>query len=201
MYTISVEGNIGSGKTTFLNYFKTNSSIKNVEYFPEPVYKWINLNKTGINLLEDFYKSNRSFNLQIYIAITLDKIQKKKVNGIKITERTLESGRRVFAKNSLNEGKLSILEYNIIKSLYDHFMWEKPNEIIYLRSDPKICFENMKNRNRDEETTVKLDYLINLHNLYESWITYVKENTGIKVTILNSMNMIEYSDFVHSIKL
>lgn len=43
---VAVEGNIGSGKSTFLNYC---SSRNNVEVVPEPVKKWRNFN--GVNLL------------------------------------------------------------------------------------------------------------------------------------------------------
>lgn len=45
-YTVIVEGNIGSGKTTFLNYFK---QFEDVNVLAEPVNKWRNCN--GHNLL------------------------------------------------------------------------------------------------------------------------------------------------------
>ena len=40
-YTVIVEGNIGSGKTTFLQPFMKHKNL--VEVCPEPVEKWQNL--------------------------------------------------------------------------------------------------------------------------------------------------------------
>ena len=45
-FTVIVEGNIGSGKTTFLNHF---AKFKDVEVLQEPVNKWRNVQ--GHNLL------------------------------------------------------------------------------------------------------------------------------------------------------
>jgi len=39
-FTIVVEGNIGSGKSTFLNQF---SSLANVDVLAEPISKWCNV--------------------------------------------------------------------------------------------------------------------------------------------------------------
>jgi len=62
-YTVLVEGNIGSGKTSFLNYF---SQFKDVETLAEPVDKWRNFK--GFNLLvsclsDFFYCSPSCFRL------------------------------------------------------------------------------------------------------------------------------------------
>lgn len=45
-FTVVVEGNIGSGKTTFLNHF---NKFTDVEVLQEPVDKWRNVQ--GHNLL------------------------------------------------------------------------------------------------------------------------------------------------------
>lgn len=45
-FTVFIEGNIGSGKTTFLNHFK---KFDNVCLLTEPVEKWRNCG--GVNLL------------------------------------------------------------------------------------------------------------------------------------------------------
>lgn len=47
-FTISVEGNIGVGKSTFLNYF--NNNVNNI-VIPEPIEKWKNVGGC-FNLLE-----------------------------------------------------------------------------------------------------------------------------------------------------
>ena len=51
-FTVVVEGNIGSGKTTFLQHF--NKFSEEVEILAEPVDKWRNAN--GHNLLQMMYE-------------------------------------------------------------------------------------------------------------------------------------------------
>ena len=48
-----VEGNIGSGKTSFLSQF---SGLAGVETLAEPVERWWDLNGTGDNLLQLMYE-------------------------------------------------------------------------------------------------------------------------------------------------
>lgn len=50
-FTVFIEGNIGSGKTTFLNHFKKHDGVC---LQTEPVDKWRNLG--GVNLLVNCLK-------------------------------------------------------------------------------------------------------------------------------------------------
>lgn len=50
-FTVFIEGNIGAGKTTFLNHFK---KYEDVCLYTEPVEKWRNVQ--GHNLLVGTYK-------------------------------------------------------------------------------------------------------------------------------------------------
>ena len=49
---------------------------------------------------------------------------------------------------------------------YTTFGW-KPDIIFYLQSPPEICFERLKNRNRNCESNISLEYLIKIHENYE----------------------------------
>ena len=40
VFILSVEGNIGSGKSTILNYLKENNQNSNIIFLKEPVDKW-----------------------------------------------------------------------------------------------------------------------------------------------------------------
>ena len=87
-YTIVVEGNIGSGKTTFLQSFKKHEGL--VHVYPEPVDKWRNLQ--GHNLLEKMYQDPKrnSLLLQTYIQLTMAQEHIKPCPApIKIMERSL----------------------------------------------------------------------------------------------------------------
>lgn len=59
-YTVFIEGNIGSGKTTFLNYFK---KFDEVCLQAEPVEKWRDV--AGVNLLVSFLKTLQRMHEQL----------------------------------------------------------------------------------------------------------------------------------------
>lgn len=46
------------------------------------------------------------------------------------------------------------------------FGW-KPDIIFYLQCSPEICYERLKNRNRDCESNISLEYLTKIHENYE----------------------------------
>lgn len=56
--TVLIEGNIASGKTHLLEYFK---KFEGFEIVPEPIEKWINC--SGFNLLVSIIKKNKHFYL------------------------------------------------------------------------------------------------------------------------------------------
>ena len=53
-FTVLVEGNIGSGKSTYLKHFYSHRA--DVDIITEPVNKWTDLNATGHNLLQMMYE-------------------------------------------------------------------------------------------------------------------------------------------------
>ena len=119
MSEIYIEGNIGTGKTTFLHFLK--------EIFPndtvvfEPVDQWTSLKDTdGENILEKFYKDqNRwSFTFQMNSFISrLQTIQGEKKESVKFIERSVFTDKICFAKNCYDNKKMTKLEYDI----YDHW--------------------------------------------------------------------------------
>ena len=67
---ISIEGNIGSGKSTVINtlkqYYKEN---KNVYFLEEPVNEWENIkNSSNKNIIELFYKNQEKYSINTYHA-------------------------------------------------------------------------------------------------------------------------------------
>jgi len=103
---ISIEGNIGSGKSTILNslkeYFKSNQKIV---FLQEPVAEWNEIrDKNNITILSKFYENQKkysfAFQMMAYISrlsLLKDTIAKYP-DSIIITERCLNTDRHVFAK-------------------------------------------------------------------------------------------------------
>ena len=98
----TVDGNIGSGKSTFCKLFA--EKYNNVDICLEPVNNWINLkdDSSNKNILQNFYDDPQrwSYTFQNYAAITrVNNLTKLTIKDIKITERSIYTDRNVFAKS------------------------------------------------------------------------------------------------------
>lgn len=168
---ILVEGNIGSGKTTLLDYLNNQT---NYHIEPEPLEKWRDVN--GNNLLRLWYndKATWSFSFQMYVLLTmLENHNINSTNDIKIMERSIYSAKYCFIEALKNSNTLHMVEFNILEQWYDYILKEhepKVELIIYVRTSPGVCFERMKARSRNEETSVDFKYIEQLHKLHEQWL-------------------------------
>jgi deoxyadenosine/deoxycytidine kinase len=210
---ISIEGNIGSGKSTILNYlkehFKTNEKII---FLQEPVSEWDKIrDKNNVTILSKFYENQKkysfAFQMMAYISrlsLLKDTIEKNP-DSIIITERCLNTDRHVFAKMLYDAGNLEDIEYQIYLQWFDHFSnIIKIQKIIYLKTNPITCNNRINKRNRDGESNISIDYLENCHKYHESMINNFKDtsivinsdiDTDIYSSIINTwINTIE--DFI-----
>lgn len=170
-----VEGNIGAGKSTFLRILQ---SYLNVQMVFEPHEKWQNVGG-GENLLEKFYidAPRWAYSFQTYAFVTrvMAQEQHAAVNQypVQVLERSVYSDRYCFAKNCFEMGTMSSLEWKLYQEwfgwLVDNYT-TKPDGFIYLRTDPKVCYERLLKRSRHEEAAVPLEYLQKLHDKHEDWL-------------------------------
>ena len=159
MTIYTIDGNIGCGKTSVLNYLH---KYKNIQIDLEPVDKW----KT---FLDNIYLSKTGyFNFQIKVWLDRAWIQEKDNKSIILMERSPFFIRNTFNKNDYNNNNINEDEYNVINEMYNKTdnIW-KSNLYIYLRSSPKKCLERIQYRGRNNEMDISLDYIINIHNLHE----------------------------------
>ena len=62
---VSIEGNIGSGKSTFINklekYIQENNKEKNIFFLSEPVDEWLNIkDENDEHILSKFYNNQEN---------------------------------------------------------------------------------------------------------------------------------------------
>lgn len=176
-----LEGNIGAGKSTFLALLK--KYIKDSQIMFEPTDKWQSVGADG-NLLDLFYKDTKrwAYTFQSYVFISRIQSQLEHMKQTEklnfFMERSVYCDRYCFAKNCFESGLMTALEWQIYK---EWFSWlvsghlQKPVGFIYLKTDPGICFERLKKRNRSEESGVPLEYLQELHNRHEDWLVHQKD--------------------------
>jgi deoxyadenosine/deoxycytidine kinase len=176
---ISIEGNIGSGKSTFVHIFKEFcKDISNIVFLQEPVDKWLALKDTdGENILEKFYKDQKrwSYSFQMNAFITRSKeIMANDVNtNIIIMERSVLTDRNVFATLLYESGNISEMEWKLYNEWYHWLTKEftiRPQLYIYLKADYNISYERMKKRSRVEEDIVPLEYIKKVSEKHDSWL-------------------------------
>ena len=182
MRILSVEGNVGSGKSTFLEelkkYYETN---ENVIILPEPVDVWDSIkDENGTTMLEKFYADQEkyAFSFQMMAYISRLAIIRKIVRSVKdrqnlvlISERCLHTDKNVFAKMLYDQGKILSVDFQIYLKWFDEFADDFPIEqCIYIKTSPDICHERVKRRARLGEDIIPLDYLVRCDLYHEEYI-------------------------------
>lgn len=179
---ISIEGNIGSGKSTLVKNIQTlfkNRKISEdkVLFLQEPVDVWNTIQDNDGTILEHFYKNQEkygfSFQMMAYISrlSILKNAIKKYPNTTIITERSLYTDRYVFAKMLYDNKKIDDICYQIYLKWFDDFIDELPkHEFIYMKTHPEKCLERIKKRNRAGEN-IELSYLIDCDVYHDKMLT------------------------------
>ena len=184
-YIFSIEGNIGSGKSTLVKELKKsvpNILDKKVVYVQEPVNEWSKIkDKKGETILEKFYADQHkyafSFQMMAYISrlALLRNIVRENPDAIIITERSVFTDREVFAKMLYDEGKIEDVDYQIYLKWFDEFIEEIPiTGLIYVTTTPEKSKQRVDLRARMGES-IPLSYLQRCHNYHESWIKNIKK--------------------------
>lgn len=186
---ISIEGNIGSGKSTFVKalqtYFnKTDEINKKIYFLQEPVNIWETIkNNDGENIIECFYKNQDkyafSFQMMAYIS-RLSLLRKAVREGYDyiFTERCVNTDRNVFAKMLYDSGKIEKINFEIYTKWFDEFIEEFNNfHYIYIKTDPEKALERINKRARPGET-IPLEYLKECDKYHNNWLETI-ESTNI----------------------
>lgn len=199
---ISIEGNIGAGKTTFINIIK--NYFNNVKIIEEPVEMWKNItDKNNKNILQKFYDDeNRwAYTFQNLASISriikiLDNI-KDSDSDLIFLDRSLDTDANVFEKMLYESGKITEIEHKIYliwyNFVYNYLQFNTDNIIIYLRCEPHKALERIKKRNREEEKTISIEYLTELHKYHEEWlINDTQKNVIVVDSNVDFLDDVEY---------
>lgn len=201
----TIEGNIGSGKSTIIEKLKNKlNNFNEFIFLPEPVDEWNKIkDNSGVTILEKFYndKKRYSFSFQMMAYITR-LIQLRKAidsapdNAIIITERCLLTDRYIFAQMLYDTGFIEEIDFRIYLSWFDEFNTFYYGGVIYIQVSPDICLERIKKRNRKGEESIPLEYLQSCHDYHEKWLNNMKL---IKVHTFNGNNEINLEDIYKTV--
>ena len=163
---IAIAGNIGSGKTTLTRllseHYKWDAHYEDVEQNP---------------YLNDFYDDMQrwAFNLQVYyLNSRFTQIQEIKESSKNvIQDRTIYEDAFIFAPNLHSMGLMTSRDFENYFSLFNllESFIAPPDLLIYLRASVPKLVNQIQERGRNYEESIRLDYLKRLNERYEAWIS------------------------------
>ena len=192
---VSIEGNIGSGKTTIIDnlekYYNLqleNDDKESIIFLREPVDIWKTISdKNGETILEKFYNNTQKFSFAFQVmaystrtAKLADTIKNNPNCKIIICERSLEADNNVFAKMLKDSNNMEEVEYQI----YEHFYNTRKQDmnldaVIYIDASPNVCLQRVKKRNRDGEDGISYEYLKTCKDYHDNWLLNNKTNVEV----------------------
>ena len=108
----------------------------------------------------------------MYVMLTRFKELRKVLWPKTIVERSLYTDKEIFTKALTEDNNLSKIENKIIDEWVDELNQSITiHGLIYLKIAPKTCYERIRQRSRTSENNITIDYLTNLHNKHESYIS------------------------------
>ena len=166
---IAVAGNIGSGKTTLTGMLAKH-------YGWEAMYESVENNPYLASYYEDMQRW--SFNLQVYFLNSRFRqvVDIRKRSKTVIQDRTIYEDAYIFAPNLHDMQLMATRDFENYASLFElmsQFL-QAPDLLIYLHADTSTLVSQIQKRGREYEKTIRLDYLQNLNERYEEWISNYK---------------------------
>lgn len=174
---ITIEGNIGAGKTTLAHLLskKLNARLVLEEFDDNPFLpKFYENPKQYAFPLELFFMAERFKQLKDMLR-TKDMFQSVTVSDYLFTKCLL------FAKVNLPDD-----EFRLYQKLFDimHQQIIFPDIVIYLHASVQKLQKNIKKRNRVYEQSIPDEYLFNIQETYTS---YIKQH-NIKTIFIDASN-------------
>jgi deoxyadenosine/deoxycytidine kinase len=161
---VVIAGNIGCGKTTLTKKLSERLGWK-------PHFESVSDNP----YLSDFYKDmdRWAFPLQVYFLNHRFNTHKFiETSGAScVQDRSIYEDANIFARALSDQGTLDNRDYENYRTLYESMTkyLNPPTLMIFLkRSVPKLL-ERIKQRGRDYEQSIPVDYLTRLNQYYDDW--------------------------------
>lgn len=185
---LAICGNIGSGKTSLAQmlakHYKWQAELESVDDNP---------------YLADFYNDMKrwAFHLQIYFLNSrFNQIKRIRESHIStVQDRTIYEDAYIFASNLHSSGFMNDRDYASYLTLFESMIQHisAPDLLIYLKADIPKLVSQIEKRGRPYESAIRIDYLKNLNNHYEEWISNYDHG---KLMVIDVNNM----DFVRNVE-
>jgi deoxyadenosine/deoxycytidine kinase len=175
---VTIDGGIGSGKSTSVDQLKTAfAGMSNVFFIQEPVDMWNRVvSENGETILANFYRDPKEhafkFQMMAYISrlsILLNAVRNPEIDII-VTERCVETDRNVFEKMLYHQGQIDLIGHTIYNMWFDEFNRDVcATGIIYIRASAETCIARITHRAREGEV-ISAEYISECNAYHENWI-------------------------------
>jgi deoxyadenosine/deoxycytidine kinase len=198
---VSIDGNIGSGKTTgkaklreYIMSLKRKNEDNSILFVDEPTSDWEQIkDESGVPILTNLYTDVKRFAFRFQMMAYITRLRKLrqalKTPNVRliITERCLLTDAHVFAKMLYDSKQIEEDEYDIYTRWFDEFAKEvEPSCIIYFKASTEVCMNRIQKRNRPGENKIGFDYLESCNNYHDEWLNSVPSKITIPTLILNA---------------
>lgn len=173
MYTVSIEGNVCSGKSSLL---KAMRKIRPEWLFlEEPLEKWKNAG--GCNLLQRLHAKNDKESqqaLQTYVIHTTSENQHKMDSRfvLKVMERCAQSSIEVFQRDELESLEWSSL-FHVQKTIADGT--PEVNLHVYIEASSDILKSRIKKRSKPGDQVIDSAYLDKVDAAHKRWFVSIMD--------------------------
>jgi deoxyadenosine/deoxycytidine kinase len=164
---VAVAGNIGVGKSSLVGLLCQRLGW-------QPFYEPVAENP----YLEDFYRDMRAwaFHSQIFFLTHRLRAHRRLIDHPTsvIQDRSVYEDAEVFARNLYQQGLISERDYGAYRELYQvlcEFL-PPPDLVVYLRASVPTLLKRIALRGREYERQITPEYLAQLNELYEAWISH-----------------------------
>lgn len=162
---IAIAGNIGTGKSSLLEFLTRSYDIS-------PFYEPNEANP----YLPDFYKDMRrwAFQSQLYFLSNKFRIHQEadRLPGVVIQDRTIFEDAEIFATALHQMRKIDKRDWETYRAFYQNILRaiNPPDLMIYLHCPMRTLRQRIRLRGRRMEQDIPLSYLKRLQSLYDQWI-------------------------------
>ena len=191
---VTLEGNIGAGKSTFLSILKdafdgdpSALSGKRVVVLTESVDEWMALKEEGggdKSIFDMFYADPKkyAFVFQSYVLMSRIKhlldVERANPDAIIICERGCMVDYEVFARSLRDSGTMTGMEWAVYEA-WHHLVTDvfgltrgRVQGQIYLRAAPSVCLARIGRRARKGEEALALAQIEDLHARHDMWLMH-----------------------------
>jgi deoxyadenosine/deoxycytidine kinase len=184
-FLVSIEGNIGAGKSTILEQLEKNLQEKcpqlggKILFLKEPLDIWEQFHDdNGHTILQKFYANQPryAFTFQVMACITRLSLLKNTIKQnpqaeIIIIERSLCADKNIFMNMLHDDHVVEKIEFEIYNKWYSEYIDDyRVDAVVYMDSNPETCGVRINTRNRTGEDNIPIEYLQKCRDYHTKWL-------------------------------